>query len=235
MTPTATPFAERDPEALRLVDELPSLRGNVDGYRRQMREIGRHLADGILSSMPASPQSDLCVVCTVEDADFLAKGVIDALETAGFGERVRLVCLWNERIRSESISISPIIKQYREDFEKDGTTFLVVKSIISGGCVVKTNLTRMLSSGTPGRIYVASPVMLDGVEEHLRDEFPKYIGDRFQFVHFSTHFEKDGENVVPGIGGSVYELLGLGDEASKNSYLPDIVRERRRKAFPTPA
>lgn len=232
MTPQISPFAQRNPEALQLTGELPSLQANAGAYRAHMRKIGEHLATGVLESLPASSHSDICVVCTAEDADFLAGGVINALENAGLGDRVRLICLWNDRIRDEGLSIAPIVKEYCEDFDADGPTVIVVKSIIAGGCVVKTNLLRVLSTARPGRIYIAAPVMLDGAEAQLRGEFPQAISDNFEFVHFATHFDKDGANVVPGIGGSVYELLGLGDQSTKNKYMPEIVRERRRKAFP---
>jgi hypothetical protein len=76
--------------------------------------------------------------------------------------------------------------------------------------------------------------MLEGAEERLAKEFPVAISSKFEFVHFVTDTDKetDGENVVPGIGGSLYELLGLGDQHSKNKYVPQIVKERRKTRFP---
>jgi len=50
-------------------------------------------------------------------------------------------------------------------------------------------------------------------------------------VTFAIDNKKDGENVIPGIGGSVYELLGLGDSKEKNRYMPKIVKERRAKIY----
>ena len=38
--------------------------------------------------------------------------------------------------------------------------------------------------------------------------------------------QADGE-VVPGVGGSVYELLGIGTAETKNAYSPELVRRRR--------
>jgi hypothetical protein len=228
-----TSFAEADQEAKNLVEKLHTIQGDPDSYRKQMLAIGRHLGVGVVSKLSPKDTKNICVVCTVEDADFLARGLIESLEENGLGDRVHLVCLWNEKIRANGVSLSPVKKQYKEEFEAAGVTLVVVKSIISGACVVKTNLTRVISFAQPEEIFVASPVMLLGAEARLSQEFPDNISAKFKFIHFVTDTEKDasGENVIPGIGGSVYELLGLGDSHLKNKYMPSIVKERRRKYF----
>jgi len=232
---TFTAFAEKDPVARQLVSELPTLKGNPGGYREKMRLLGEHLASSILGKLNSDTVKDICVICTVEDADFLARGVIEGLEASGLGQKTHIICLWNERVQREGVSISPVLRTYEEEFiNRKDSVFIIVKSIISGACVVKTNLTRAISIVSPERIFVASPVMLIGAESRLAREFPEEVGRKFEFVHFATDSEKsaDGEEVIPGIGGSVYELLGLGDSSTKNRYVPDIVKERRRRAFP---
>lgn len=230
---TFTDFSKKDPAAQQLVDELHTIRDNPTKYREHMLQIGRHLGAGIIPKLVKNQNSAICVVCTVEDADFLGRGLIEALEHAGFGERVHLICLWNEKIRQNGVSLSPISRQYKEDFSSESSIFIMVKSIISGACVVKTNLTRAVSFSQPSRIIVASPVMLLGAEGRLEREFPPAISAKFEYVHFVTDTEKDkdGENVLPGIGGSLYELLGLGNQHEKNKYIPSIVKERRKKLF----
>lgn len=234
MSRTFTAFATQDPEAKMLVDKLPRLKGDIQGYREMMRKLGTHLADSILPQLRSEPFKDICVICTVEDADFLARGVIEELESDGFPNNTRMICMWNHRVKSEGVSISPVLRTYEEDFDKNDTVFIIVKSIISGACVVKTNLTKAITSANPKRVFVVAPVMLEGAENRLSREFPAGISEKFEFVHFATDTEKssDGEEVVPGVGGSVYELLGLGDANAKNRYVPEIVRERRRKSFP---
>lgn len=231
---TTTTCMQTDLTALRLVRELPALKGNVPRYREQMREIGKHLGKGVMAEFDANMSADICVVCTVEDADFLAQGVIDTLESDGHASRTHLICLWNERTKENGVSASPIIKQYSEPFNRDNTVFVIVKSIISGACVVKTNLTRVLSMANPAEVVIAAPVIFAGAEERLSDEFPSEIASKFKFVYFATHTQmsENGEDIIPGIGGSIYELVGLGDGSTKNKYLPNIVKERRRKAFP---
>lgn len=233
---TFTPFAEKDPAARQLVDELSSLKGDINSYREKMRSLGEHLANGILGKLNSDKVEDICVICTVEDADFLARGVIEELEAHGLGQKTHMICLWNERVQRDGISISPVLRSYEEEFiNRKASVFIIVKSIISGACVVKTNLTRAISTVTPERIFVASPVMLTGAENRLAREFSEEIGRKFEFVHFATDSEKVGEEVIPGIGGSVYKLLGLGNSSTKNKYVPEIVKERRRKAFPVMA
>lgn len=235
MSRTFTAFAERDPAVRTLLDELLRLTHDVEGYRQHMRELGEHLAGGILSKLGDRPAKYVCVVCSVEDADFLARGLIEAFESSGLHANTRMICLWNQRIRTGSVSMSPVLRSYAEEFDKNDAVFIIVKSIISGACVVKTNLTKALTAAEPKRVFVAAPVMLAGAEQRLAREFPDAVSKNFEFVHFATDTDKapEGDDVLPGIGGSIYELLGLGDEAAKNSYVPEIVKERRRKAFPS--
>lgn len=233
MSRTFTVFAERDPDARALVDALPGLKGNITAYRDTMHRIGRHLAAVILRQLDDST-AHIRVICTVEDADFLARGVLESLEADAFEGRVRMLCLWNQRVTHQGLSASPVMRSYEEDFNRDNAIFVVVKSIISGACVVKTNLTRAISQTDPKRVFIASPVMLAGAESRLAREFPEDVARTFEFVHFATDTEKKGEDVVPGIGGSVYELLGLGDGSAKNRYVPEIVKERRRRFFVSP-
>ncbi|UZF20630.1 hypothetical protein LG939_03875 [Ralstonia pseudosolanacearum] len=228
MSRTYTKFADRDLEARVLVDSVASPDVSVSEYKAQMRQLGLHLGAGILEMLRGDVGHDICVVCTVEDADFLARGLIESLEGSGLGNRTRLLCLWNDKIRERGVSISPVVRQYKEKFDPSGTVFIVVKSIISGACVVKTNLTRALSSArNPSAVYVAAPVMFKGAEERLTAEFPESVSRLFRYVWFATDDQKEGDNVLPGIGGSVYERLGLGDEKKKNKHMPAIVKERR--------
>ena len=226
---TWTTFAESDPEARAVLTRLPELRGQPKEYRSAMQELGKHLGACIHRELPSGTR-DVRVVCTVEDADFLANGVIQKLEEKGLN--IYLLCLWNKSIKEHGISISPVLKTYQEEKGQHSPVLVVVKSIISGACVVKTNITRAVSTSNPERVFVVSPVMLEGAEDKLSAVFPKRISNKFEYIHFATDTGKEGDNVVPGIGGSVYELLGLGNSSTKNKYTPQIVKDRRRKLFP---
>ncbi|AZS77383.1 MAG: hypothetical protein E2591_30470 [Achromobacter sp.] len=234
MSRTFTSFAEQDPAVKTLVNELPRLVDDVPTYRQHMLEIGRHLAESLFPKLLAANPKDICVICTVEDADFLARGLIEKLEAHHLGDQTHLICMWNARAKVQGVSISPVLRSYEESFDKDNAVFIIVKSIISGACVVKTNLTKAISDNNPKRIFIASPVMLKGAELRLQAEFPADVAGKFEFVSYATDSEKsaDGEEVIPGVGGSVYERLGFQGEKDKNRYVPEIVRERRRKAYP---
>ncbi|HLO47808.1 MAG TPA: hypothetical protein VK211_05245, partial [Kamptonema sp.] len=65
--------------------------------------------------------------------------------------------------------------------------------------------------------------------------FEKDIYEKFNFIYFAEDDERTQEGeVIPGIGGIVYERLGFEGQDDKNRYIPEIVKERRSqllKAF----
>jgi hypothetical protein len=194
---------------------------SVDAYREGMRALGRDLGARLRDALPR--EGDLLVVTTVEDADFLSSGVLDALPS----ERcVKLFCYWNERDTERNLA--PIVSRYEEPLDEARiSAVVVIKSIVSGACVVRTNLAEALSRlrhDVP--VFVVAPVMHVGAKKKLRREFAPQIADRFQYVICATDPDKDGDTVLPGIGGSVYELLGVGDKHTKNRIRPRLVALR---------
>lgn len=217
-----------------LLEAVADLTTPKDVYRQAMTSLGHQLAVELGRLVPSIKDGVVCVACTVEDADFLARGLIEGLERVGIeGARLKLVCFWNERVRRfngsnhDSFDVAPIVKQYREDVKIAGVTLIVIKSIISGACVVKTNLATLIDGEMPQRIFVAAPVMREGAEERLASDFASSIAQRFEYLTFAIDDEKgEDDNVIPGIGGSVYERLGIDN---KTSYVPEIVKQRREK------
>lgn len=209
---------------------------SVLAYQKAMTELGTHLASAIHKLAPLPSNGPICVVCTVEDADFLARGILDGLQGSGIdSNRLRLICFWNERVRSfngsneSAFDVAPVIKEYREPTDVSNAVIVVVKSIISGACVVKTNLAMLIDRMTPKRVIVAAPVMLEGAEKRLAAEFPRAIADHFEYITFAVDDQKGpDDNVIPGIGGSVYERLGV---TARMSHVPQIVKERRRMSL----
>lgn len=231
-------FAQQSEKIQSLLNALVSRDTSVEDYRSVMRCLGSELAGNILSSGTLPSDHDIRIVCTVEDADFLVQGMIDVFAKESPFQDVYLSCLWNERVKQEGFSFSPILKAYEERIDVSGrskkTSFLVVKSIISGACVVKTNLLRALSSAENcENILIVSPVLLDGAQSRLQEEFPLEIAKKFKYFWFATDYQKDGDDVLPGIGGSVYERLGFCNEKEKNKYIPEIVKIRRNKSTST--
>ncbi len=227
-------IVNNDTEARRLVDEISRPNLGVDNYRATMLKLGEKLGENVVKKLSVPNSNDACVVCTVEDADFLAKGVVNTLDMAGMGGRTKLLCIWNERVKESGVSIAPITKQYMEKSTSSKVDYIIVKSIISSACIVKTNLTRALSDNNHGKIIIVSPVLLYGAQQRLEQEFPEEIANLFEYIWFATDFEKSGDYIYPGIGGSVYENLGFVDEKEKNKYTPNIVRQRRSSRFNLP-
>ena len=204
--------------------------GKPERYKNAMHdlgvELGRHIAGRL------TPGRSVCVVCTVEDADFLTRGVIEELGKVVGPGAIRLVCFWNLREKlpgkRSSTSIAPIIRRYVEPIAEKTEVLLVLKSIIAGGCTVRTNIEELVHRLEPARIVVAAPVVLKGSEEEVRDSFDRPIATRFEFVHLAEDTERDAAGMVrPGIGGDVYSLLGFKDQDDKNRYCPDLLIERQ--------
>ncbi len=65
-------------------------------YRDTMYDLGRHIGQDI-ASLYGNPSMEVYLACTVEDADYLAKGIIELLESQQAFQAVRLACFWNER------------------------------------------------------------------------------------------------------------------------------------------
>lgn len=218
-----------------LLNTLADKNSNSDLYQKTMNEIGIAFGDIILSEIETSmsdlKQSSLYLACTAEDADFLAKGILDRLEKKL--NSVAFACFWNQRFSPfevEDLKVAPIIKKYQEPSEKNIKYLVVVKSIISGACVVKTNLLNLIQTIEPEKIFIVAPAIYHNAEQKLKSEFEKDIYDRFQFFYFAKDDERTplGE-VIPGIGGSVYERLGFKGQEDKNTYVPEIVKSRRSK------
>lgn len=214
----------------RSLDLLSDVSTSVCVYRDAMRDLGKTLGESIVSKIRGESPSQICLVCTVEDADSLGVGLLSALSEEGLGDRVRLVCFWNQRIELGDESVAPIVKEYREPCEVDGSILIVLKSIIASSCVVRTNLSNMIGQSSPKRIFVAAPVMLCGAEERLSREFLPEVSAKFEY-HTLAVDDEVGANkwVIPGVGGDVYTRLGFNGAEAKNRYVPRLVKERRSK------
>jgi uracil phosphoribosyltransferase len=196
---------------------------NSDTYQDTMFQLGLFMGKELAKELSSS--EEYSVVSTVEDADFLTKGVIEGLKTKL--STVYLVCFWNDRSTVNGHNISPIYNKFIEDGTDKATSMIVVKSIMSGSCVVKTNITSLFESMKPKSIYVLAPVMHKDSKAKLEKEFPDSINKKFKYLSLAIDDHKTGSGeVIPGIGGSVYERLGFSGQADKNSYMPKVVSER---------
>ncbi len=197
---------------------------DVEEYRNAFYELGRELGKNLMVTYSHIPASQIMLVCASEDADWLASGVEEGI---GKGELKKSV-YWGTRevVHDENdgnkVEISPIVKAYEEPIDKC-ELLVVVKSIISTSCVVKTQLTRLIGKLHPEHISILSPVLYKDGIDNLKKEFPESIADKFNFIYFAMDDERIGSEVIPGIGGMVYPRLGLGNIDEKNNYIPRMV------------
>lgn len=217
-------------QAKSLLDQLLACHeDDFKTYQDVMRQLGHELGKTLLEQLKGKESQEILLACTVEDADFLAKGLLSELENSEF--LVRLACFWNEKTFSphgyEDFEMAPIIKAYEEPLSGEKSTLVIVKSIISGACVVATNITHLISERDPDDIFVCAPVMLAGAETRLHKHFDRKVVSKFRYLTFRVDAEKDGEIIKPGIGGNVYARYGFTDEKRKNHILPKLVAERR--------
>ncbi|MCK5353798.1 MAG: hypothetical protein KAJ63_01665 [Methyloprofundus sp.] len=205
------------------LDKLADSSTNVDDYSNALYLLGKELGH-VVTEQITDENKNICVACTVEDADFLAKGMIDSLSV--LYSDISLACFWNQR--QQALSIAPIIKKYCEPAVNNANVLVIVKSIISGACVVKTNLTNLIQDSEPDSIFVVAPVMHVDAQKKLDSEFPSIVANKFKYIYFAIDDEMQANgNLVPGIGGNVYQRLGFKDQDDKNKFIPKLVKERR--------
>ena len=85
---------------------------------------------------------------------------------------------------------------------------------------------RLITTYNFDKIYIASPVLYIDAIENLKKEFPDHIFNLFDFIYFAIDDTKDKNGwIIPGIGGSVYEKLGV----EPRTYYPEIIDERMQE------
>jgi hypothetical protein len=217
-------------EIVGLLNKLTDNNLNSTAYAETMYALGTNFGK-IINSKISSNVRKIAVASTVEDADFLGKGIVDELESNG--KHVLLTVFWNKRFKpnvESGITVAPIIKEFHEKGYENAEILIIIKSIISSSCVVRTNLTRLIEVSDPQRIMVVAPVLLQGATQSLEAEFDPQISKKFEYLFFALDNEKTRDGYVfPGIGGDVYKRLGFEAQETKNKFIPSIVKERRYK------
>lgn len=209
------------------LDVLADKTTSVEAYRNAFEALGVELGHALAQKVDNIPAEETMLVCASEDADWLAKGVESGLAKGMLPVSV----YWSTRDTvyqsedGEKIEISPIVKAYEESIDRC-RLLIIVKSIISSSCVVKTQLTRLIDRLCPEMIVIMAPVMYKDAQPNLLREFPEEISNKFHFLQFAVDEDREGNEVIPGIGGMVYPRLGLGDINKKNQYIPQMVRMR---------
>ncbi len=215
---------ENKPNVISALDDL--LSGNSpEAYQQTMHQLGLYLAEELAPKLDIN--KSYCLASTAEDADYLAQGLLEGI--SGFVKKVSIACFWNNHhipVEGQA-STSPIIKKFIDGSALESDDIIIVKSVMSGSCVVKTNLTELIRKMTPSVVYVASPVAHVKAEEKLKMEFSSDVSNKFDFTFLAKDEKRDASGeVIPGIGGNVYHLLGFTDQRSKNRHTPQVVLDR---------
>ena len=204
----------------RLLDELLHATDSIS-YRNAFYGIGMQL--GTILNTKINESQPIALACASEDADWLAKGIMDK-----FKYPLDLCVYWSNRqnfgtdSNNSALEFADIEKSY-EEIQGNSKVLIITKSIISSSCVIKSQIMRLVSTNDFKKIYIASPVMYKDAEENLRKEFPERVYNLFEFIYFALDEDMDKNGwVVPGIGGSVYERLGI----DPRSYFPRILDDR---------
>lgn len=207
-----------------LLDRIADRNTPVEEYRNSFLSIGVELGHAAMDILPSKFNKSTMLACASEDADWLAKGFLE-----GIGEPLLpLAVFWGIRKKlSNGRDINSIVGAYQDKLDSQCTNLIIIKSIISSSCVVKTQLLRLISEIVPENIYIVAPVMYKDAQKNLSAEFPPDISSKFEFITFAIDDEiNERGEIIPGIGGMIYPRLGLDNEVEKNRYIPNIVKER---------
>ena len=207
-----------------LLDTIADRNTSVEAYRSSFYSIGKELGNIYKDTHPLLLNTSTLLACASEDADWLASGFLNGIDKP----TLPIAVFWGERERlSNGIDITSIVRTYRDELKSPCENLIIIKSIISSSCVVKTQLMKLISDIVPKSIFIIAPVMYKDAQHNLCMEFPPEIASKFTFITFAVDDEiNDRKEIIPGVGGMVYPRLGLGLESEKNSYIPEIVKER---------
>lgn len=218
-------YSRNNPKIKRLLEILADKQTDIATYRDSFERLGVELGHALHKDIEKKSLDTSMLVCSSEDADWLAKGVLKGVGR----QNMPISVFWTtRRTLPNGVDITPVIKTYQDNISDSHRNLIVVKSIISSACVVKTQLLALIRSVRPKNIYILAPVMFKGAKSNLESEFPENISSKFKYIYFAEDDQKKNKEIIPGIGGMVYPRLGLGDENDKNRYFPKIVKERMK-------
>lgn len=203
----------------------------VSIYKQAMFRLGCYLGFQFMKEHSINEdEGELLVISTAEDADHLTRGFLQAL--SDHQKTYKIAVFWNNHYQlSKRTSIAPIVNSYLQPGYELCSNLVMLKSIISGSCVVRTNFMKLImdiGQANLASLSVIAPVMYKDSDRSLSNEFPPDIHEKFNFYTFRIDSKrlKDG-TVIPGIGGQIYPLLGLPDQPARMmpGYMPELVRK----------
>lgn len=213
-------FAVEGGPARAALSALLDAKGSPALYSDVMLRLGTILGDRLSAAIPVTDQ---CLLAsTAEDADFLTKGIYDSLKA---NHQTKAAVFWNNHYNVPGGSIAPVVHKFLEPGYQRANVLVIAKAVISGSCVVRTNILELIEELDVKQIFIVSPVMHADSEQLLKEEFPEEIANKFVFVFLAVDELKVKGEVIPGIGGEIYGLLGLGDQPARTGYMPKLVKQ----------
>lgn len=213
------------------LSEIADRSTSVESYRRIMTCLGYEL--GKLFPLVSDSPEKVLIVATSEDADYLVTGYINALKE--YGIDYKLAIFWNHHYSlPNGSSVAPITQRFIQNGFDDCSRVVILKSIVSGSCVIRTNLIALLASlntDSISDIIIAAPVMHEKSKANLKQDFPEDVSNKFDFQTFAIDSTREKNGIVlDGIGGEVYERLGLENQPAlmKKGYMPELVAQYLR-------
>ncbi len=210
-----------DSEAITSLENLITTKSS-EIYQLTMIKLGAKLGTILDKKLPK--ESSCLVASTAEDADYLTQGILNSLKPS---HKTMAAVFWNNHYKiPDGESVAPVVHQYLEPGYDEAKSLVVAKSIISGSCVVRTNILFLIEKLKVEKIYIVAPIIHNQSEQLLRKEFPEGISSLFEFIFLAEDsFKDDTGEVKPGIGGQIYKLLGMEDQPARTSFMPKLVRD----------
>jgi|GEM_PF-199613 len=229
-----------------LLEHLSDPANNSLSSDLAMYQLGRKLGENILnlinSKFVSNGYTKVYIATTVEDADYLAKGILEVIDAKI--SNLGFACFWNHRFAPSGIKelmVAPIVEEYVEPVCDPIDYLILVTAVISDDCVLRTNLTYLVEKINPLHIIIASPVITKGAKESVKSEFEVEISNKFEFRYFAEDNEEESQgNYVSKIIAKFEQSLESIDQDEKNKSTPQIVKIRRdqyisaHKAFKEP-
>lgn len=98
-----------------------------------------------------------------------------------------------------------------------------VQNVKNSWAEIKEDIVSQVKLSLDNKEQFSISIVYSDAEVNLREEFPESIYQLFEFIYFAIEEDKDDKGwVVPGIGGSVYEKLGV----ESRTYYPEILDHR---------
>lgn len=188
-----------------------------------MTQIGETLGKKITGFI-RNNRANLYLICTIHDADFLAKQILSYLEN--HFTSIRFACFWNKKIYPAGIAsmeVTPILRKYQEPILQNTDYLITIGSDMSEMCMMRTNILNLLQTVSPHKILIVLPVISHTVEDKFRNEFKKEIQDRFKFIYLTRNNGSTPDTQ------SRYRIGSADRYDNNHPYVPEIVKNRRSR------